>query len=167
MDKILITAIGTDRPGLVNKITSTINDNNGNIDNSKMIKINDQFAIIVDFSLLKGDVTNIIDKLKRIKDLNLSYKKIKTDNPKNRTAKTYLMKGADDQGIINTVSEYFKNKQVNIIEIDTFIEMAPITAAPLFNMKITIDSNNASDLNQMTEEISQICKNLNLDIHLL
>ena len=66
MNKILITAIGIDRPGLVNRITSTINDNNGNIDNSKMIKINNQFAIIIDFSLSRGDITNIISKLKRI-----------------------------------------------------------------------------------------------------
>ena len=166
MNKILITAIGTDRPGLVNKITSAINDNNGNIDNSKMIKINNQFAIIIDFSL-SGEIESILSELKKIKDLEFSYKKIKTDNLNNRIAKTYLMKGADDQGIINTISEYFKNKKVNIIEIDTFIELAPITGAPLFNMKISIDSNNESDLNQMTKEISEISKNLNLDITLI
>ena len=166
MNKVLITAIGTDRPGLVNKITSAINDNNGNIDNSKMIKINNQFAIIIDFSL-SGEIESILSELKKIKDLELSYKKIKTDNLNNRVAKTYLMKGADDQGIINTISEYFKNKKVNIIEIDTFIELAPITGSPLFNMKISIDSNNESDLNQMTKEISEISKNLNLDITLI
>tara|TARA_B100001750_G_scaffold217700_1_gene203248 strand:- start:339 stop:839 length:501 start_codon:yes stop_codon:yes gene_type:complete len=166
MNKILITAIGTDRPGLVNKITSAINYNNGNIDNSKMIKINNQFAIIIDFSL-SGEIESILSELKKIKDLEFSYKKIKTDNLNNRIAKTYLMKGADDQGIINTISEYFKNKKVNIIEIDTFIELAPITGAPLFNMKISIDSNNESDLNQMTKEISEISKNLNLDITLI
>ena len=49
MNRIIITAIGRDRPGLVNKITSIINNNDGNIENSKMIKIDDQFAIIINF----------------------------------------------------------------------------------------------------------------------
>ena len=65
MKKIIITAIGKDSPGLVNKITSVINHNNGNIENSKMIKIKNQFALILDFYLaenldsIKSELENI------------------------------------------------------------------------------------------------------------
>ena len=54
MKRIIITAIGKDAPGLVNKITSIINQNNGNIENSKMIKIKNQFAMIIDFCSTKN-----------------------------------------------------------------------------------------------------------------
>ena len=72
MKRIIITAIGSDAPGLVNKITSIINQNNGNIENSKMIKIKDQFAMIVDFSILEN-LDSIKSELNNIKDLNIFY----------------------------------------------------------------------------------------------
>tara|TARA_Y100001970_G_C14242331_1_gene865709 strand:- start:865 stop:1359 length:495 start_codon:yes stop_codon:yes gene_type:complete len=162
MNRIIITAIGRDRPGLVNKITSIINNNDGNIENSKMIKIDDQFAIIINFCLL-GDIKNIEDELTSIKKLSFFCKK--TDNTKasEKIEKKYLVKGADDQGIIDTVSNYFKDNQINITEIDTFVEPAPITGSPLFNMKIRIESN-AENLNNIREDLIKICKKLNLDL---
>ena len=76
MNRIIITAIGIDRPGLVNKITSIINQNKGNIENSKMIKIDNQFAIIMDFKTIE-DIDIIKTELKSIKDLEIYYKSAK------------------------------------------------------------------------------------------
>ena len=106
MNRIIITAIGVDKPGLVNKITSIINHNNGNIENSKMIKIEDQFAIIIDFSYLEN-LDSMKSQLDLIQDLKISYKVIKRLDVPSKSSATYLIKGADDQGIINTISNYF------------------------------------------------------------
>ena len=76
MNRIIITAIGQDKPGLVNKITSIINKNNGNVDNSKMIKIENQFAMIIDFSSL-DNIDNLKSDLNLIQDLKIAYKIIK------------------------------------------------------------------------------------------
>ena len=138
MNRTIITAIGIDRPGLVDKISSIIRQNNGNIENSKMIKINDQFAMIIDFSYL--DNINVIkNDLNEIKELDITYKTIQNSDTSNKQNKKYLIKGADDQGIVNGISNFFSNNNINIIEINTFLESAPITGAPLFNMEIMID----------------------------
>ena len=135
MNRIIITAIGQDKPGLVNKITSIINKNNGNVDNSKMIKIENQFAMIIDFSSL-DNIDNLESDLNLIQDLKIAYKIIKESKVTKKFFKTFLMMGGDDQGIIDTISDYFRENNINIVEIDTFIELAPITGSPLFNMKI-------------------------------
>ena len=162
MNRIIITAIGKDRSGLVNKITSIINNNNGNIENSKMIKIDDQFAIIINFSVL-GDISNIEAELTDIKKLSFFCKRTGEGHVNKKVNKNYLIKGADDQGIIDRISNYFKNKNINITEMETFIESAPITGAPLFNMSINIEINE-SDLEKIKYDLSDICKNLNLDL---
>lgn len=162
MNRIIITAIGKDRSGLVNKITSIINNNNGNIENSKMIKIDDQFAIIINFSLL-GDVSNIESELDKIKKLSFFCKKTKDIDILKETEKSYLVKGADDQGIIDTISDYFKDNGINITEINTFIEPAPITGSPLFNMEIRIESN-PNRLNAIKLDLLEICKKLNMNL---
>ena len=162
MNRIIITAIGKDRPGLVNKITSIINSNNGNIENSKMIKIDDQFAIIINFSL-SGDILDIEAELNDIKKLSFFCKKTNEDHMTRKIDKNYLIKGADDQGIIDRISNYFKDKNINITEMETFIESAPITGAPLFNMSINIKINE-SDSEKIKYDLLDICKNLNLDL---
>ena len=161
MNRIIITAIGIDRPGLVNKITSIINQNKGNIENSKMIKIDNQFAIIIDFKTIE-DIDIIKKELKSIKDLEIYYKSAKPIETDQKSILQYLIKGADDQGIVDTISNYFKDKNLNITEIDTFIESAPITGAPLFNMKITIECNPITDAQQIEKDLLQICEELNL-----
>ena len=166
MKNLIITAVGTDKPGLVNKITSIINENNGNIDNSKMIKIKDQFAMIIDF-YLSSNLNEIKNQFSKIKDLKISYMEIKKPDSSKNNIKTYLIKGADDQGIINKISEYLSNKNINIIEVDTFINAAPITGAPLFNLKITIENNQLINFNELNVKLTNICDNLNLDIKLL
>ena len=166
MKKIIITAIGNDSPGLVNKITSIINQNNGNIENSKMIKIKDQFAMIVDFYLAEN-LDTIKSELENIKDLNIFYQSTKDLDNLDITSTTYFIKGSDDQGIVNKISEFFSSKRINITEVETFIDHAPITGSPLFNMKITVDCKKSIDMDEMNQKISTICDDLNLDVILL
>ena len=162
MNRIIITAIGKDRPGLVNKITSIISNNNGNIENSKMIKIDDQFAIIINFSLL-GDTLNIESELDLIKKLSFFTKITGKSESLNKIDKNYLIKGADDQGIIDTISNYFRDNEINITEINTFVESAPTTGSPLFNMEISIESN-TDRLEKIKLDLLDICKKMNLNL---
>ena len=162
MNRIIITEIGKDRPGLVNKITSIISNNNGNIENSKMIKIDDQFAIIINFSL-SGDTSNIESELDLIKKLSFFTKKTGKSESLNKIDKNYLIKGADDQGIIDTISNYFRDNEINITEINTFVESAPTTGSPLFNMEISIESN-TDRLEKIKLDLLDICKKMNLNL---
>ena len=78
------------------------------------------------------------------------------------------MIGADDQGIVNTISQYLEKNNINITEVDTFIEQAPTTGAPLFNMRVVIEYNKKSiDIHKITKEIINLCEGLNLDAKLL
>jgi len=163
MNRIIITAIGLDRPGLVNKITSIVNKNNGNIENSKMVKIEDQFAVIIDFTSPEN-LDKIKLELNSIEKLQVYYKLVKSIKADYKSISTYLIKGADDQGIVDIISNYFKDRNLNIVEINTFIEPAPITGSPLFNMKIKIECGSLSEDSQIRKELIQICNQLNLTL---
>ena len=166
MNRTIITAIGTDRPGLVDKISSIIHQNNGNIENSKMIKINDQFAMIIDFSYLEN-IEVIKNDLNEIKELDITYKTIQNSDTSNKQNKKYLINGADNQGIVNRISNFFSNNNINIIEVNTFLESAPITGAPLFNMVIMINYNKSNNISEIDSKLNNLCEDLNLDINIL
>ena len=162
MNRIIITAIGVDKPGLVDQISSIINDNDGNIENSKMIKIENQFAMIIDF-LSSNDLDTIKTNLQYIEELEITYKLAEISKENNKTNK-YIITGADNQGIINRVSNFFSKRNINIVEVNTNIELAPITGSPLFNMKITVTYNDSHNIDDLYSKLSNLCENLNLDI---
>ncbi len=162
MNRIIITAIGKDRPGLVNKITKIISDNNGSVENSKMIKIDDQFAIIINFTIAGGS-SLIEDELRAIQKLSFFCKKTKKSDMLQVYSKSFSIKGADDKGIMDSISNYFKNKSINITQIETYIEQAPTTGSPLFNMIVTFDENEKTFQN-IKKDISEICEKMNLSI---
>ena len=68
--------------------------------------------------------------------------------------KKYILKGADDQGIVNKVSNFFSNYNLNIIEVNTFLESAPITGSPLFNMEVTISYNNSNNIDEINCDLN-------------
>ena len=73
--------------------------------------------------------------------------------------------GSDDQGIVNTISQYFENNNINIIEVDTFIQQAPTTGSPLFNMRIVVEYNKKStNIDKTTKDLIELSESLNLDI---
>ena len=127
-----------------------------------MIKIDDQFAIIINFSL-SGDISNIESELDAIKKLSFFCKKTGNEELSKETEKKYLIKGADDQGIIDTISNYFRDNKINITEVNTFVESAPITGSPLFNMEVRIESS-SKKLDKIKFDLLAICKKMNLDI---
>ena len=162
MNRIIITAIGADKPGLVDQISSIIKENNGNIENSKMIKIENQFAMIIDF-LSSNDLDTIKTKLQYIEELEITYKLAEISKENNKT-NYYIITGADNQGIINKVSNFFSKRNINIVEVNTYIESAPTTGSPLFNMEITITYNDNHNIDELYSKLSNLCENLNLDI---
>ena len=62
--------------------------NNGNIDNSKMIKIEDQFAMIIEFSTSNKRI-DIESKLNAIQDLKIYSKLVKDYDLLKKSTKTY------------------------------------------------------------------------------
>ena len=165
MNRIIITAIGIDKPGLVDQISSIINDNDGNIENSKMVKIENQFAMIIDFYCSKS-LDTIKTKLGNIEGLEITYKPVQMSKEYNKI-NHYLISGADNQGIIKKVSSFLSKNNINIIELNTFVQLAPITGSPLFNMEITISYNDNHNIEKIYSKLSKLCENLNLDIKIL
>ena len=108
-----------------------------------------------------------LDLMNKIKELEITYKSAKDLDNSYNYSKEYLIKGSDDQGIVNKISRFFSNQDINITEVNTFLESAPTTGTPLFNMEIIIDHNNSINITDIDSKLIRLCENLNLDIKIL
>jgi len=62
-DKLIISASGPDRKGIVSEISSIINQFNGNIETSRMIRLEEQFSILILIEIENINTKNLKNKI--------------------------------------------------------------------------------------------------------
>ena len=163
-NKIIISASGPDRKGIVSEISSIINNYNGNIEISRMIRLEEQFSILILIEIEIENIKSLKNKLKKIKNLDINTTETNASN-KNYKNKFHLyINGADNEGIIYSFSNYLTKLNINIEEINTNIKNAPMSATPLFMMDLIVTT--LEDVNQkkILENLNEISKKLGVEV---
>ena len=138
MKNLIITAIGSDRPGIVSEISGVITNHGGNVEESRMSKMGSDFTIIMLVSVSPEWDESLNVALRSIADLNISTKLTEANDTGDIKKFQIDLNGADNEGIVNVLSEYLAEKSINIIEMNTHISPAPVTGTPLFNLNSII-----------------------------
>ena len=66
MGSIVFTFVGKDRPGLVEKVSKVVSDNNGNWLESRLVKLGGRFAGIVEVDVSSVGQQALLDDLSRL-----------------------------------------------------------------------------------------------------
>ena len=127
MQRLSLSAIGKDKPGIVSSISKVLFELGCNIEDSTMTLLGGQFAVILLLSCPKNaDVSKIKTKLKSsLKNLNLSISVNEVETPKKdkKNFGDYVIAvyGADKSGIVYSVSRYLADNKINITDVQTKI----------------------------------------------
>ena len=140
-NKLIISASGLDRNGIVSEISSIINNYNANIETSRMVRLGEQFTTLILIHIDSKYIGNLKFDLENIKNLNIETISTKSADKQTSNYFQLFINGADNEGIVYAFSKYFEEKSVNIEEVNTSIENAPMSASPLFMMHLIISSN--------------------------
>ena len=138
MEKIIIYVNGRDRIGLISDITKEISNFNGNIETSKMIKLNQDFNMLILISIDNEKIDLLNKNLLLYSDLSISIKKTSNNTIEPNSEYIFILKGADTEGIVHQCTQLFFDLNINIIDLETHITNAPITGTPLFYIKAII-----------------------------
>lgn len=167
MKKIIINAFGKDKPGIVSKISGIINSFNGNIETSKMIQLETDFTALLLVEISERDINNLSASLDKIKDLNVVVKKTeKKTDCKNSSRYSFSINVTDNEGIIYLFSDLFKQYDINIISMDTYLKNAPITGSPIFYLKSEIMINNKIILDDLKADLIKIANKNGIEFKL-
>ena len=160
--KYIITANGPDKIGLVSKLSNIITSNGGNIEKSRMAKLDGDFAILmlININLSKK---KIINKLK-INDLHIYIHKSNQNEKYYKKKCIIKVEGADNEGIIYNVTDFLAEKKINIESVKTDVTQAPISGINLFHMKININLTKNFDLKQFQKSLEILSESLDIDL---
>ncbi|MGD2185345.1 MAG: ACT domain-containing protein [Desulfobacterales bacterium] len=166
---LVVTAVGHDKRGTVEKITDIIVAHHANIEESKMARLGGEFAVIMLLSLSDQNVESIINGFDNLQTQGLTITSRKTDFSRLQKFKGYVpyeisVIGADHEGIVNSVASYLASEQINIEEMDTTVTNAPNTGTPLFAMSARVQAPPDLSLSQLRKKLAKVGDELDVDI---
>lgn len=164
---LAITAIGEDRPGIVNELTEVLLNANLNIEDSRMSVLGGEFAIILLVTGNDASIQSIQQKKNELETaLNLSLLvKSTTSRRKNNDLASYTIKveGMDNPGIVHKLARYLSQQGINIVNMQTQSSHAPHTGTPIFTVDMLVDIPAAHNIDQVQDEFTKVCDGLSMD----
>ena len=163
---LVLTAIGDDKPGLVEKLAQTVSRNSGNWLESSMSQLAGKFAGILLVSVPDENADQLISELESLSgSLKTVIERVSGEEQSEASQSlTLSLVGNDRPGIIREISAALARQRVNVEELNTECTVAPMSGETLFNaeamLKVPVDL----DLDVLQRELEQIADDLIVDI---
>ena len=164
---LAVSAIGSDRTGMVHDFTRVITDCGGNIAESRMAALGGEFAMLL---LVTGNwhtLARIESELGRLADAGtLSVHLRRTEaraSRKEMVPYSIDIVSLDQTGIVAGLSGFFATRNIDICEVATRGYAAAHTGAQMFAVQMTINVPARHHVAQLREEFMDYCDTMNLD----
>jgi glycine cleavage system transcriptional repressor len=164
---LVISALGKDRPGIVDKLARAIYELDCNISDSRMTVLGGEFAILllVDgpwnrLAKLEDQVPELQDRL----DLTITTRQTGERSPgANLLPYAVDVVALDHPGIVYSLASFFSDRQINIEDMVTSSYAAAHTGTPMFSVRMTIGIPADIHIAALRDEFMDFCDSMNLD----
>ena len=168
---LVMTVIGTDRPGLVQMVAARVADHGGNWLESRMCRLGGQFA-----GILRVEVAN-----ERRDELVSALRTLEVDGlrviihaeagasiaaPDSGALASVELVGHDRPGILRSVSSVFASHGVNVEELASERVNAPMDGGVLFKARATVFVPSNVKLASVRADLEKIAADLMVDVKL-
>ena len=164
--QLAVTVIGPDRAGLIRDLSKIVTDAAGNIQESRMIALGSEFAMLMLVSGNWHSVAKIREKLVQLQERGEVTITVRDSSPRTGvTAAPYVIDvvSLDHEGIVLGLSNFFAARELEIAELNTRQYNAPHTGAPMFSVQMTVNIPADIQLSALREEFLEFCDSENLD----
>lgn len=165
----IVTFIGDDRPGLVESLSRVIESNQGSWLESRLSQLGGKFAGLV-LVTLPGDNGAALEA--DLKELSASGLSVRVTPATAMTASsrgqsiTLKVIGPDRLGIVREISRALAQREVNVVEMDSEVSSAPMSAELIFSARIDAEIPEHIDLDDLEDSLEEIANTMTLEIEL-
>jgi glycine cleavage system regulatory protein len=165
---LVLTVIGSDRPGLVELVARIIAGHGGNWLESRMSRLGGEFAGIIRVEIAATAESALEQDLAALafQGLTVVCHSSSAESPTNRRFAALDLVGLDRPGIVRDISQALARAGANVEELTTSCESAPMSGEPLFKAAIKISLPEGCDVTGIRRELEEIAANLLVDISL-
>jgi glycine cleavage system transcriptional repressor len=164
---LAVSAIGTDRTGMVHELTRAISECGGSISESRMAALGNEFAMMLLVSGNWHSLAKLENELGRVAEqLGLSLQLRRTEP---RAARNEFLPYSidvvclDQTGIVASVAGFCASRSIDIADVATRTYPAAHTGAQMFSVQMILNVPSKLHLAQLREEFLDFCDSMNLD----
>ncbi len=166
-EQLVMTALGQDRPGIVDALSKALASRRLNIEDSRMSVLGGEFAVML---LIRGEsaaVDAFLADLPALEEqLGMRLLARTTTPPSERTDLVPCRVDAvamDHPGIVHELARFFSQREINIVELETESQPAAHTGTPMFSMRMVIGVPADQSIARLRDAFLAHCDDLNLD----
>jgi glycine cleavage system regulatory protein len=163
---LVMTVLGSDRPGLVKSLADTVARHGGNWLESRMARLAGQFAGIVRIECPSANADALLLELQTpgISGLTIqAARESAMETPHRRTLKVEVV-GNDRPGIVRELTAAIASAGGNVEELTTGLESAPMSGHPMFRARGLISIPENAEPFVLTAAIENLGGDLTVDV---
>ncbi len=164
---MVLSAVGPDRPGLVDELTHSIAECGCQVGDSRMTVLGGEFALIM---LVTGNwngiakLENLVSRLEESLGLKITAKRTQERSEAGKVIPYGVEVVAIDRaGIVSDVANFFARRGINIEDVYTSTYPAPHTQTRMFSLHMTVGLPGEMSIASVRGEFMDFCDDLNLD----
>lgn len=167
MARAVVSAIGKDRPGIVNALAELARRLELNIDDSRMTVLGGEFAVLMSLAGSDASIAKLESDLPALcATLELAHLFRRTTD-RARTAQTLpyrvRVRAMDHPGIVHEIAGFFSGRNINIEDLTTDTQPAPHTGTPIFNLTMRVEIPGGALPRALRSEFEEFCAERDLD----
>jgi len=164
---LVMTVIGPDRPGIVEKVARLVAEHGGNWLESRMCRLGGEFAGILRIQLPSNAESKLVIELCKLQAEQLSVV-VRPDQaevpltPERSVALEVV--GHDRPGIVRAITAVLTRHLVNVEELETERASAPISGEPLFRAKALLKLPESCNLEVLRGDLEKAAEDLTVEV---
>lgn len=162
---MVLSLIGDDKPGLVDLLSETIAAHQGNWQESRMAHLADKFAGILTVAVPEEQEMALAGALLDLgkQGLHVTVEKAQTQEAQGQRWLLSLV-GNDRPGIIKEVSQVLHALSINVAELTTHCEPAPMSSDLLFKADAILTAPATLSLEELEQSLERITNDLIVEV---
>lgn len=166
-ESLVMTVIGTDRPGLVEALSAIIEAHGGNWEESRMTRLAGQFAGLVHVHAPAERAGDLERALGEVVGLRVVVARAPGEEPAGDTHVLELeVHGQDHPGIVHQLSEAIAAREISIEKLESEVSSAPMTGQKMFQARARLRAPKRVGLDDLTDALEAIAADLMVEVRL-
>lgn len=165
--RLVLTVIGVDKPGLVDRLATTIATAGGSWLGSRMARLSGQFAGIVEVQVESERAAELARALSALDGLSVTATpsaEVGGGAPP-RSARLAFV-GQDRPGLVQAVSRVLAENLVNVEELETRTYMAAMSGTQVFEAEASLTLPPEVEVGALRQRLEAVARDVFVDIHI-
>lgn len=166
---LVLTFIGTDKPGLVEQLSQTVAQHQGNWLESGMSRLAGKFTGILTVSVPNDQHASLTAALKELEqeDFQISVESVdKIPEYEAHQVLSLELIGHDKPGIVRDISQALAKRHIVMEHLNTELVSGSMSAEELFKAQVELIAPVDADLDDLQDALEEIASDLMVDLTL-